>query len=47
MYLINAIDKVQRNFTEKLPDLCNMAYLLCLNVCKIESLGLKLKLIKF
>ena len=36
-YLIDAIEKVQRNFTKKLPGLCNMTYLQRLNVCNIES----------
>ena len=38
MYLIDAIEKVQRNFTKKLPGLCNMTYLQRLNVCNVESL---------
>ena len=38
MYLIDAIEKVQRNSAKKLPDLCNMTYLQRLNVCNIESL---------
>ena len=38
MSLIDAIENVQRNFTKKLPGLCNMTYLQCLNVCNIESL---------
>ena len=38
MYLIDAIEKVQRNFIKKLPGLCNITYLQRLNVCKIESL---------
>ena len=38
MYLINAIEKVQRNFTKKLPGLCNMTHLQRLNVCNIDSL---------
>ena len=38
LYLIDAIEKVQRNFTKKLPGLCKMTYLQRLNVCNIESL---------
>ena len=38
MHLIDAIEKVKRNFTKKLPGLCNMTYLQRLNVCNIESL---------
>ena len=38
IYLIDAIEKVQKNFTKKLPGFCNMTYLQCLNVCNIESL---------
>ena len=38
MYLINAIEKVKRNFTKKLPSLCNMTYVQRLNACNIESL---------
>ena len=38
MCLIDVIEKVQRNFTKKPPDLCNMTYLQRLNVCNIESL---------
>ena len=36
MYLIDAIEKVQRNFTNKLPSLCNITYLQRLNVRNIE-----------
>ena len=38
MYLIDAVKKVQRNFTKKLSGLCNMTHLQRLNVCNIESL---------
>ena len=38
MYLIDAIEKMQRNFTKKLPSLCNMTYLQRLNACNIEFL---------
>ena len=27
LYLIDAIEKMQRNYTKKLPGLCNMTYL--------------------
>ena len=38
LYLTNTIEKVQRNFTKKLPGLSNLIYLQRLNVCNIESL---------
>ena len=38
LYLIDAIEKVKRNFIKKLPGLCNMIYLERSNVCYIESL---------
>ena len=38
LYLFDAIEKVQRNYTKKLPSLCNMTYLQRLNVFNIESL---------
>ena len=38
MYLIDAIEKLHRNFTKKLPGLSTMIYLQRLNVCNIESL---------
>ena len=37
LYLIDVIEKGQINFTKKLPGLCNMTYLHCLNICNIES----------
>ena len=38
MYLIDAVEKVQINFTKKLTGLCDMTYLQRLNVYNIESL---------
>ena len=37
-HLIDAIEKMQRNYTKKLPGLCNMTYLQRWNVCNFESL---------
>jgi hypothetical protein len=38
LYLINAIERVQRYFTKRLPGLFNIPYLQCLNICNIDLL---------
>ena len=40
MYLIN-LKNVQRNFTKRLPALCNLKYVDRLKICDIESLELR------
>ena len=41
MYLNNLLENVQRNFTKKLPGLCNLNYIDRLRICNIESLELR------
>ena len=41
LYLIDALEHVQRNFTKRLPGLCDIKYNDRLRICKLETLELR------